>query len=186
MNRSQIHAGIRVCQTDILSVLPEAVCSVLICHYCPDICVCVAGDCSVLTYCDICTHIIESSFFRGQRLIIGRRVNHDLIAVCDRGFRLLRSFCLSYCVCNFLHRTNTVIMNRHCLQRAVCCDDRLIFFTVKLAGFIFGIRRITSIQCKVNLRFRSRGTQRNRCSGCHLSRLRICCRSRNGRLPSGL
>ena len=63
MSFPKIHTGIAIAKPDVLAVLPEAVCSVLIdCHR-PDVGVAVSGHLAVRADHNISTHVIESGLF---------------------------------------------------------------------------------------------------------------------------
>ena len=147
----------------------EAVSSVSVIFYSPDIHIRISGKCAVAVYCHICAFVVETIVVSGKGFVICRRIDHNLIPVCRQGSLFSA---VGNGVLQCLHRA--VHAFQHCcrFQRTVFSDDRHIIRTVKLPRLICLICRVASVQREVNLCPGRGCSQCNCCSGRHLSRLR--------------
>ena len=152
----------------------EAVCSVSVIFYSPDIPICIPGKCAIAVYCHICAFVVETVVVSGKSFVICRRVDHNLIPVFRQGslFSAVGNSVLQCLHC-------AVHAFQHCrrFQRTVFGNDRHIVRAVELPRLICLIRRIASVQREINLRSGCGCSQCDFCSGSHIS----CLRSRLGR-----
>ena len=85
---AQTHTAITVIDSNVLPVLLETEGAIIISYHSPDVFLGVPAEGSIATHSHICTHIIVSCLFTGQRLMVGRRIDHHLIAVGNGGVGL--------------------------------------------------------------------------------------------------
>ena len=147
----------------------EAVSSVSVIFYSPDIHIRIPGKCAVAVYCHICAFVVETIVVSGKGFVICRRIDHNLIPVCRQGSLFSA---VGNGVLQCLHRTVHTVQYCCSFQRTVFGNDRHIVRTVELPCLICLICRITSVQCEINLCPGRGCSQCNCCSGSHLSRLR--------------
>ena len=86
MSSTQVHAGIGVCQTDILTIVCKAVAAICILSDSPDFCIAIAGN-NAVGNSNINTLVVEGGFgdlVSRQGLVVGRSEDNDLIASVHR------------------------------------------------------------------------------------------------------
>ena len=169
---SQRHAGEAVPHTDILTIVREAVGSVLILCNGPHIRIRITAQCAVALFRHVCAFVIVTVILCRKRLAICRRIDHHPFAVRDGRCvsRLARS---ANRILQSLYRAVHALKYRSRLQRAVLCDHWHVVGAVKFSRLIRLIRRITSVQRIVNQRSGSGSRQRDLRPGSHSSCLGI-------------